>query len=183
MNDPTLIGPCADYEHDLLDLHDGSVPPERGAAVQSHLGQCARCRAWLDEFAALEARLAAGLPRPALSPDFDARLAERLAGLGRTPVRTDLRAGIDREYATLLDALRRTARRRGVLNAIASAAVTLCLLAAVRGLLLQGALVLPVAGAGPARWLVLGAAGAVMAAAALAWSASRYGVGTLGLRR
>ena len=26
MNDPTLIGPCADYEHDLLDLHDGSVP-------------------------------------------------------------------------------------------------------------------------------------------------------------
>jgi hypothetical protein len=70
-----------------------------------------------------------------------------------------------------------------VLNAIASAAVTLCLLAAVRGLLLQGALVLPAAGDGPMRWLALGAAGAVMAAAALAWSVSRYGVGALGLRR
>jgi len=183
MNDPTLIGPCADYEHDLLDLHDGSVPTERAAAVQWHLGQCARCRAWLDEFAALDARLAAGLPRPALSPDFEARLTERLAGLGRTPVRTDLRAGIDREYASLLDTLRRTARRRGVLNAIGSAAVTLCLLAAVRGLLLQGALVLPAAGEGPGRWLTLGAAGAAMAVAALAWSASRYGIGALGLRR
>ena len=31
MNDPTLIGPCADYEHELVELHDGGLPPERAA--------------------------------------------------------------------------------------------------------------------------------------------------------
>ncbi len=37
MNDPTLIGPCADYEHDLLDLHDGALPPVRAGIVRDHL--------------------------------------------------------------------------------------------------------------------------------------------------
>jgi hypothetical protein len=44
MNDPTLIGPCADYEHDLVELTDGALPPEadRDAVAASHARRTAR---------------------------------------------------------------------------------------------------------------------------------------------
>jgi len=67
MNDPTLIGPCADYEHDLVDLHDGTLPPARAGIVHDHLGHCARCQSWLTEFTALDVRLAGELPRVLVS--------------------------------------------------------------------------------------------------------------------
>ena len=47
MNDPTLPGPCADYEHDLVDLHDGTLAPDRVAAVRLHVANCTRCRTWV----------------------------------------------------------------------------------------------------------------------------------------
>ncbi len=107
MNDPTLIGPCADYEHDLVELHDGALPPERASVVRLHVAQCARCRDWAQAFASLDARLAVDLPQPRLSADFDARLHERLAALARPVVRGDLRDVIEREHDSLVDSLRR----------------------------------------------------------------------------
>ena len=46
MIDTTLIGPCTDYEHDLVDLHDGALAPEQARIVRLHVEHCARCRAW-----------------------------------------------------------------------------------------------------------------------------------------
>jgi anti-sigma factor RsiW len=183
MNDPTLIGPCADFEHDLLDLHDGALPPGRVGIVRGHLGHCARCQSWLAEFTALDARLAAELPRPQLSPDFAARLQERLAPLQRAPARGELRGRVERERETLLGALQSAARRRAVLGAIGGAMATLCVLAVARGLLASGAVPVPEGIAGLERLIALGAVGAAIAAATLAWSVSRYGAGALGLRR
>ncbi len=183
MNDPTLIGPCADYEHDLVDLHDGTLAPDRAGVVRRHLEAWPRCRDWQAEFAVLEARLAAELPRPELSLTFDAKLQQRLAALARPPVRSNLRAALEHEHDSLIDTLRRGARRRAVLGALGSAAVTLCVLAAARGLLAQGVGLLPSVAEGPERWLMLGIVGVAMAVAALGWSAGRNGVPTLGLLR
>jgi anti-sigma factor RsiW len=178
MNDPTLIGACADYEHDLVDLHDGAVPPERAGMVRDHLAHCARCQSWLVEFRALDARLAGELPQPQLSPDFDARLQER-----RAPARGDLRTRVEREREALLGGLRSTARRRAVLGATGVAMATLCVLATARGLLASGVVAMPQGLEGFERLMALGTVGAVIGAAALAWSAARYGTGALGLRR
>jgi anti-sigma factor RsiW len=183
MNDPTLIGPCADYEHDLVDLHDGTLAPDRVHVVRRHLEACPRCQSWQAEFAILETRLAAELPRPELSATFDAKLQQRLAALARPSVRSDLRAALEREHDSLIDTLQRGARRRAVLGALGSAAATLCALAAVRGLLAQGVGLLPSVAEGPERWLMLGIVGVAMAVAALGWSAGRNGVPTLGLLR
>jgi anti-sigma factor RsiW len=183
MNNPTLIGPCADYEHELVDLQDGELADDRARALRVHLGQCARCRAWAAEFAALDARLATDLPRPALSPTFDARLQERLAALARPAVRGDLRAALVREHDSLVHGLRRVARRRAALGAVGSAAATLCLLAAARSLLAQHAGLLHPVAEGPERWVLLGAIGSAIALAALAWSVARSGMPGLGWRR
>ena len=183
MNDPTLIGPCADYEHDLVDLHDGTLAPDRARVVRRHLEACPRCRDWQAKFAILETRLAADLPRPELSATFDAKLQQRLAALARPPVRGDLRAALEREHDSLIDSLQRGARRRAVLGAVGSAAATLCALEAARGLLAQGVGLLPSVAEGPERWLMLGIVGVAMAVAALGWSAGRNGVPTLGMLR
>jgi anti-sigma factor RsiW len=183
MNDPTLIGPCADYEHDLLDLHDGALPPVRAGIIRDHLAHCARCRSWLTEFSALDARLAGELPRPQLSPDFDTRLQQRLAALQRAPAGGELRVRVERERESLLGALQSAARRRAVLGAIGGAMATLCVLAAARGLLASHAVAMPQGIEGVERLIALGAVGAAIAVATLAWSAARYGVGPLGLHR
>jgi len=119
MNDPTLIGPCAEYEYEIVDLQDGGLPAGRARAVLAHLDGCPRCRAWAAELAALDTRLAATLPRPALSPDFDARLRERIDSLAVPARRGELRSRLEREHDSMLDALRRGARRRAALEAIA----------------------------------------------------------------
>jgi anti-sigma factor RsiW len=183
MNDPTIIGPCVDFEHDLVDLHDGALAPERACSVRQHVEQCPRCRAWQAEFAALDARLAAGLPRPGLSPAFDEQLRARLAALSRSPPRGDLRTALEREHESLVSSLRRGARRQALLGAVASAAATLCVLALGHSLLARGIdLLSPLAG-GTERWIALGALGAGIALATLAWSAGRDGPPTLGRLR
>lgn len=183
MNDPTLIGPCADYEHDLVDLHDGALAPERARVVRLHVQQCVRCRDWQAGFAALDAQLAAVLPRPQLSARFGAALQQRLAALSRPAVRGDLCTALEHEHDSLVDTLRRNARRTAVLGAVGSVAATLCLLYAARGLLARGVGLLPSIAEGPERWAMLGAVGALVAVAALAWSAGRNGMPTLGLAR
>jgi anti-sigma factor RsiW len=182
MNDPTLIGPCTDYEHDLVDLHDGALPPERAAIVRRHLERCARCSAWAAGFAAIDARLAAEIIAPALPPGFDARLRERLAAL-RGPADTGgLRTRLEREHAALVDSLRSSARLRAVLGAAGSVATTLGVLMASRRLVEQGMGLLPALTEGPGQFMLLGTIAALSAAAALAWSAARGGLPLPGVR-
>lgn len=172
MSDITLTGPCTDYEHDLVDLHEGVSAPGRTPAVRLHLTQCPRCRRWLEEFAALDADLAARLPRPALSAGFDERLRERLASLSRRASPAEQRAAADAEYRHAIEAIRRGSRRHAVLDAIASATLTGCALAAFHRLLEPLGALLPALD-GPQRWISLGVLGSAVAAAALLWSARR----------
>jgi len=183
MNDPTLIGPCPEYEHDLVDLHDGELPPERAASVRLHLAHCARCAAWAAGFAAIDARLAAGITAPALSPAFDARLRERIAALRGPADRGDLRTRLEREHTALVHSLRSGARLRAVLGAAGSVATTLGVLLASRRLLEQGIDLLPTLTDGSGHPLVLGATAAAISAAALAWSIARGGLPLPGLKR
>ena len=181
MNPPTLLGPCADYEHDLVELTDAALPPERAGIVQAHLAQCVRCRAWADAFAAFDARLATALPQPELSPQFDARLRERIASLSRPATRGELRERLEREHDDLVGTLARAARRRAVLGAVGSVAATLCVLAAMRDVLVLHAGQLQAAAGGA--WVVPGALGALIVIGALAWSARADTLPPLGFGR
>jgi len=183
MNDPTLLGACADYEHDLVDLHDGALAPEQARTVRLHVERCARCRAWVQTFAALDAQLAAGLPRPALSANFDAQLQERLTALSKPVVRGDLHSALESEHDSLVATLRRGARRSAMLGAIGSAAVTACVLFVARNLLVENAGALASASAGLEPWMMFGAVGIAVAIAGLAWSAARNGLPMPGLAR
>jgi anti-sigma factor RsiW len=185
MNDPTLIGPCPDFEHDVVELHDGALPPERAHVVRLHLRHCARCSAWAADFAALDARLAADLPRPSLSGAFEARLEARLAGLARpaTPGSARSAVELEREHDSLLDVLRRGARRNAMLGATGSATATAGALLAARELLLGSAGLLAHLPEGPERWIMFGAVGVAVAVAGLAWSAARNGLPLPGLAR
>jgi len=177
MNDPTLIGPCADYEHDLVELHDGELAPERARIVRLHIQQCLRCRSWTAQFAALDSRLEAELPRPALSPDFDARLRQRLSTLTAPAPQ---REQIELEHDSLIASLRSFTWRKGTLGAIGSVLATIGVLAGSKGLLAQGTGWMALLGEGPERWVAMGTIGSAIAVAALAWSATRRGVIGLG---
>ena len=117
----TNLGACEDQEFDLVEWIDGTLAPDRAAAVQRHLLKCARCRAFVDGLSAVDASLAAALPRPVLSPGFDARLGERLATLRRPPAREAAWAAAEDEYRSLLGTLRRGLPWRTGLNALATA--------------------------------------------------------------
>jgi anti-sigma factor RsiW len=181
MNDPTLTGPCADYEHDLVELTDGALSPERAGKVQAHLAHCARCRAWAAAFTAIDARLATALPQPALSPQFDTRLRERITTLSRPVTRGELRARLERDHDALVGTLERAARRRAVLGAIGSVAATLCVLAATRDVLVQHAAQLQAVAGGA--WVLPGALGALIVFGALAWSVRADALPRLGFDR
>jgi predicted anti-sigma-YlaC factor YlaD len=117
------LGPCADYEFDLVELHEGSLEAGRAGAVQHHMAHCARCRAYASALGELDAALADALPRPALSPDFDARLRAQIAVLTQAPNRTAALAAAEREHAWLLQNLGRGLSWRTVLNAAALGSV------------------------------------------------------------
>ncbi len=183
MNDPTLIGPCADYEYDLVELHDGELAPERARIVRLHIQQCLRCRSWATQFAALDSRLEAELPRPALSLDFDARLRQRLSTLTTPASQGELRSRIELEHDSLIASLRKFTWRRAVLGAIASTTAMFGILVSASWLLSQGAHWLSLLGEGPERWVAMGTIGSAIAVATLAWSTTRRGViGFVGLR-
>jgi hypothetical protein len=172
MNQMSITGPCADYEHDLVELRDGSLGPERARVIRLHVESCARCRAWQADFATIDAGLAAALPRPAVSADFERRLQARIAALARPANRSDLRARADRDYERLVEALRRGARRHALLDGIGAAAIAICALLVARGLVeqvdaLQSLL------EGPQRLVILGGIGTGVTLAALAWTAVR----------
>lgn len=170
MNDLNWLPPCAEYEHEIVELDEGSLAPERARAVRAHLESCARCRDWAAAFARLDAGLETALPRPVLSAEFDARLAQRIAAERRRAPVGDLRRSAETEYRRMLAALRSGARRSALLAGAAVAVV------ALGGLVVLPA-VWPAAGEALAsidparRAAVFGAFGAAIALAGLGWSA------------
>jgi anti-sigma factor RsiW len=117
------LGPCADHEFDLVDLLEGALEPGRAGTVRQHVAQCPRCRAYASALGELDAALADALPRPALSPDFDARLREQIAELTQAPDRTAALATAQREHEWMLQNLGRGLSWRTVLNAAALGSV------------------------------------------------------------
>jgi anti-sigma factor RsiW len=133
---PARWDPCEDYALDLMELGDGTLPPERARTVRQHVDGCTRCRHWMAEMTAVGSALAAAMPRPELSPDFDARLRGRIGELSShtRAERSDLRAAIEHEHERMVDALRRGLRLRTALNAAATASVAGGLLAAAHSI-------------------------------------------------
>jgi anti-sigma factor RsiW len=123
-NDIALsLGPCADYEFDLVELCEGSLEAGRAGHVRQHMERCGRCRAYTSALGALDAALAGALPRPTLSPEFDAHLRERIAELTQVTSRTAALAAAEREHAWMLQNLGRGLNWRTVLNAAALGSV------------------------------------------------------------
>lgn len=113
------LGPCADYEFDLVERSEGALDPQRAHIVQQHLERCGRCRAYAAAMAELDAALAAVLPRPQLSPDFDARLEARIAELRQVPNRAAAIADAEQQHQQMLQRLGRGVSWRTLLNAVA----------------------------------------------------------------
>jgi len=116
-------GPCADYEFVLVELLENALEPGRAETVRRHMAQCPRCRAHALALGELDAALADALPRPALSPDFDARLRQQITALQRAPDRTAALATAEREHEWMLQGLGRGLGWRTLLNAAALASV------------------------------------------------------------
>jgi hypothetical protein len=181
MNEMSFTGPCADYEHEIVELAEGSLAPEMARVVRMHVASCARCRAWQSAFADLDAGLGQALPRPALSADFGARLESRLAAVTRSDGRVDLRASAEAEYRLTLEALSRGSRFSAIIGAVTVVGICTTGLLLVRAVAQEAAPLLA-AFAGPERATAFVALGAVFALGALAWSASRGILPTLRLR-
>ena len=172
MNDRTLPGPCAGYEFEIVELHEGSLGPIDAARVRAHLEACPRCREWQARHASLDAALARALPRPALDADFGAMLSKRLEGLADSRTRHDLRAAAEREHDWAVRALRRRARQRAIAAACAGATIATAIIALVEAFGPKAAMLLQSSGTLGLNGL-LGALGAAAVVGSLAWSATR----------
>ena len=128
------LGPCEDYEFDLVELIDGAAAPERRAVVERHLETCGRCRAFARAMIGVTESLALALPRWELSPDFDAKLKQRVDALGPAVNKDAARARADRDYRGALASLRRGFTLRVVLDSVASASVVAGLVATAAAL-------------------------------------------------
>jgi hypothetical protein len=172
MNETTLPGPCAGYEFEIVELHEGALGPTEAARVRSHLEGCARCRDWQSQYAGLDATLARELPRPRLSADFGAMLRERLARIADPATRRDLRSAAEREHDWMLQDLRRAARRRAIVGGAAGATVAAAAVAVAYALAPETASLVRAFDAGNGR-AMFGALGAAAVIGSLAWSATR----------
>jgi anti-sigma factor RsiW len=172
MNDINDAGPCAGYEHLIVELQEGTLGAEDVRAVRSHLSLCPRCRAWQSRFIALDAQLAEALPRPALSQEFAATLRLRIAAETRRSSQGDLRTAADDEYRRMVAGLRQGSQRNAFLGAVAAVIGTACALVALRFILPEASALLPSL-SGQEREVAFGLLGASVALAALAWSGAR----------
>jgi anti-sigma factor RsiW len=118
----SALGPCEEHAFELAEYVDDALAPEQRAAIERHLEECGRCRAFVQEFAAVTGALAKALPRVELSPDFDARLQARIDGLTRAD-KEAARALAEQEYHGAMQALRRGLTWSTALNALATASV------------------------------------------------------------
>ncbi|BDI31296.1 hypothetical protein CCAX7_33470 [Capsulimonas corticalis] len=69
---------CENLRPMILEHSDGRLSPKLRERVESHLSDCAACQAFARDMR-LIARGVASLPSKQTTPDFDARLAARLA--------------------------------------------------------------------------------------------------------
>jgi len=76
---------CREFEDLILESCDGAVSPAGRALLDSHLADCAGCRAYLETQRELDLLLARSISPPALSPAFGHRLAARIAGQRQAP--------------------------------------------------------------------------------------------------
>src|SRR5713101_5145358 len=67
-----------DDEGQLQDYLDGRLTLQEAQAVEAHLSNCSDCLAMFQQWQQLDFDLAHNLPKPALSPDFNARLREQV---------------------------------------------------------------------------------------------------------
>ena len=117
------LGPCEDYEFDLVEWIDGALPAERAHVVRRHLDSCARCRAFERQMRAIDASLDAALPRVRLSAGFDERLQARIAKVARARSPEGARFRAEQDYRGAMAELRRGLAWRTALNALATASV------------------------------------------------------------
>ena len=172
MKDNNLPGPCAGYEIEIVELHEGALGPDEAVRARSHLEGCARCRAWQARYAALDAALARELPRPRLSADFGSMLRERLAGIANPATRRDLRSAAEREHDWMLRDLRRAARRRAIIGGVAGATVAAAAVAVAYAIGPEAASLVGAFDAGNGH-VLFSALGAAAVIGSLAWSATR----------
>jgi anti-sigma factor RsiW len=66
-------------EDRLLQFLDGQFPPAEARDIEAHLAVCPECQALRRQWEQLDDKLARSLAQPRLSPDFAARLRERVA--------------------------------------------------------------------------------------------------------
>jgi anti-sigma factor RsiW len=76
---------CPEFEDLILDYCEGATSHADSAILESHVAACAGCRSYLAAQQELDLRLAKSLARPALSPQFAAHLAARIAVERRHP--------------------------------------------------------------------------------------------------
>jgi anti-sigma factor RsiW len=72
------VGHSVADELRLFEYLDRRLPGREAREVEVHLLQCGECQALRQAWQRLDTQLAEGLRRPALSPDFTARLTQRL---------------------------------------------------------------------------------------------------------
>jgi hypothetical protein len=66
-------------EDRLLQYLDGQLPAPEASAIEAHLAACPECHALRRQWEQLDERLAHTLAKPRLSPDFAARVRQRVA--------------------------------------------------------------------------------------------------------
>ena len=171
MNDEHLP-PCADFEHEIVELEEGLLTGEAARAVRIHLDGCPRCRGWRASWSAMDAALAAALPPASPSPGFDAALMARIATESRRVPVAVRRGAAEQEYEAASRALQ-AAFRRNTLALLALAAVVLAA-AALAAPWLAGLAADLLNSLGPTQRTLAGS-GSVLAVvcATLAWAASR----------
>lgn len=69
---------CAGNELRLMEYLDGRLPAGERHGLEEHLAACPECRELCRQWRQLDASLAEGLARPALPPDFAARLWQQI---------------------------------------------------------------------------------------------------------
>lgn len=66
------------HERLLFEYLDGQISPGERESLEQHLGNCLQCQALSRDWQQLDSRLASDLNRPSLSPQFAARLWDRI---------------------------------------------------------------------------------------------------------
>jgi anti-sigma factor RsiW len=112
MNTRSHADPCARFEFEIADLVDEQLPPDRETILRNHLAACAACRAWLEEYANVDAALASEIMPVRVPADFEARLRSRIARSAPASAPTPTLLLLDEEYRQLVEGMKRQLRHR-----------------------------------------------------------------------